>query len=74
MSEKSWPVTTDMTILDIISQYPGTEKIFKKLETETGVCVCCQALYVPLQEAATQFGFDADQVLANIKAEIDQGI
>jgi len=72
MSEKPVPVTVDTTLLDIVSQYPGTEKIFKQLEAETGSCVCCQALFVSLREAADQFGFDADRVLADIRTEIGQ--
>jgi len=73
LSEKAASITSEMTLLEIIRQYPETLKIFKTLEAETGVCVCCQALFLPLGEAAQQFSFDADEVLGKIKTEIDQG-
>jgi iron-sulfur cluster repair protein YtfE (RIC family) len=72
-TRKSVPVTLETTILDIVSEYPGTEKVFKKLEAQTGACVCCEALFVSLREAAEQFGFDAGRVLADLKTEINQG-
>jgi iron-sulfur cluster repair protein YtfE (RIC family) len=72
-AQASVPITLETTLLDIVSRYPETEKVFKKLEADTGACVCCQALFVSLREAAEQFGFDAGRVLADLEVEINQG-
>lgn len=72
-AKESTPVTLGTTILDIVSEYPGTEKVFKKLEAQTGACICCEALFVSLREAAEQFGFDAKTVLSDLKTAINEG-
>ncbi len=40
------------------------------LEAQTGACICCQALFLPLRAASEQFGFEVEAVLADIKAAI----
>ncbi len=71
-SDRTSRITPEMTILDIISQYRETEKIFKRLDAELGVCVCCQGLFLPLGEAARRYGFDLLSALADIRAIIDR--
>jgi|GEM_PF-959785 len=63
-------ITPEMTILDIINRHRETERIFKRLEAELGVCVCCEALFLPLGEAADRFGFDLGSVMTEINAFI----
>lgn len=65
-------ITPEMTILDIISQHRATEKIFKRLEVELDVCVCCQGLFLTLREAAERYAFDLHRVLADLRAEVDR--
>jgi hypothetical protein len=70
----SWVIMPDMTILDIISENRETEKIFKQLEAELGVCICCQGLFLSLREAAERFGFHMESVMAEINTVIcDRG-
>ncbi|OPY90443.1 MAG: hypothetical protein A4E73_02500 [Syntrophaceae bacterium PtaU1.Bin231] len=66
MKEETTVITPETVILDIISRHRETEAVFKKLEEETGTCVCCQALFLPLGEAAARFGFDLDRALDDI--------
>jgi hypothetical protein len=70
MAEAPVAITPETTIIDIISQYRETERVFKKLEEETGICVCCQGLFLPIGEAAKQFGFDLGCALSEIKSVI----
>ncbi len=65
-------ITPKMTILGIISEHRETEKIFKRLEAELGVCVCCQGLFLTLREAADRYAFDLHRVLADIRAVVDR--
>ena len=67
-------ITPGTTIIEIISQYRETEVIFKRLEEETGACVCCQGLFLSLREAAKRFGFDLGTVLTALNAAIDGSI
>ncbi len=66
-------ITPETVIVDIISRYRETEKIFKQLEEKTGVCICCKALFVPIGEAAERFGFNITSVIADICAVIEKG-
>ena len=67
-------ITPETTIIDVISGYRQTEAIFKRLEEETGVCVCCQGLFLPLREAAKRFGFDLETLLKALHAVLKGGI
>jgi hypothetical protein len=71
-AERANIITPEMTILDIISRHRATEKIFKRLEAELGVCVCCQGLFLTLGEAAMRHAFDLQSVLADIRAVVDR--
>ncbi|MCK9230021.1 MAG: DUF1858 domain-containing protein [Syntrophales bacterium] len=65
-AERADIITPEMTILDIISRHRETERIFKRLEAELGVCVCCRGLFLTLREAAEQYGFPVDSVMTEI--------
>jgi len=71
MAETPAVITSETTIIDVISQYCKTEKIFKGLEEETGTCVCCQGLFLSIGEAAEQFDFNLECVLADINTVIN---
>ena len=70
MDDKTLVVTPEMTVLDVFSQHRETEKIFKRLEEETGSCVCCQGLFLSVGEAAERFGFDLERVLSDLNSII----
>ena len=66
-AESTGTVTPEWTVLDIISRHRETEKVFKDLEVETGHCICCQGLFLPLNEAAVEFGFEVEPVMTKIE-------
>ncbi|MBN1664440.1 MAG: hypothetical protein JW943_12640 [Deltaproteobacteria bacterium] len=68
--DKPAAVTSETTLIDIISGHRETEQIFRRLEEETGTCVCCEGLFLSLREAAEKFGFDLEMVLSEIKGLI----
>lgn len=61
-------ISPDMTVLDVIHQHRSTEAVFKDLEAETGHCICCEALFDPLEQVARQYGLD----LARLKARLEK--
>ena len=66
-------ITPETSVIDVISRYRETEKIFKRLEAETGSCICCQGLFDTLLEAAERFGFERACVLAEIEDTVEKG-
>ncbi|MBN1381515.1 MAG: hypothetical protein JXA41_07560 [Deltaproteobacteria bacterium] len=59
-------ITPETAVIDIINQHRRTETIFKRLEEETGICVCCEGLFLSMRDASEQFGFNLEDVLADI--------
>lgn len=67
MPDETPDIRPDMTILDIVSRYRRTEAVFKKYNGKAEVCLCCQALFEPLAEAADRYGLDLRQILSELK-------
>jgi iron-sulfur cluster repair protein YtfE (RIC family) len=59
-----------MTILDVVSQYRGTEAVFRRYDAAAGVCLCCQALFDSLEEAARKYGLDLETLLADLEEAV----
>ena len=60
-------VNADMTILDVISRYRGTESVFKQYDEKAKACLCCQALFDPLKDVAGKYGLDLGQLLNELE-------
>ncbi len=61
-------IRPDMTILDIVSRYPAAENIFRKYDNSAGVCLCCQALFDPLNEVALKYGLNLNLLIDDLIA------
>ncbi len=59
-----------MTLLDIVSQYMETEAIFRKYDAEAGVCLCCQALFDPLEAVAERYGLKLEEILTDLESVV----
>ena len=62
------PITPDMTLLEVLSQYRETEAVFRRYEGEIQECLLCHALFDTLAEAAARYGLDLDRLLADLRA------
>ncbi|MFZ5452598.1 MAG: hypothetical protein ACOZF2_12145 [Thermodesulfobacteriota bacterium] len=60
-------ITRDMTILEVVSRFRQTEPVFRRYDEEAGVCLCCQALFDPLQEVARKYGLNLPSLLADLE-------
>jgi len=60
-------IDPDMTLLDFISRSRHTEAVFKQYDEKSGVCLCCQAFFDPLQEVADKYGLELDWLLVDIE-------
>ena len=56
-----------MTILDVDSRYRETEAVFGKYDEKAGVCLCCNALFEPLQDVAEKYGLNLEKLLADLE-------
>ena len=65
-------ITADMTVLDIVSEYPATEAVFKSYDKQVGECVCCQMLFEPVQQVTEKYNLDLSEVLGKLNSAFDK--
>ena len=64
-------ILPEMTVLDVVSRYRGSEAIFKKYDDQAGVCICCQALFKTLREVTEKYGIDLGTLLRELETIAD---
>ncbi len=67
MAEAKSPITPEMTLLEVLYQHRGTEKVFCRYEGEAQGCLMCHALFDTLAEAAAKYGLDLDKLLKDLQ-------
>lgn len=63
-------VTKDMSIIDIVQQYPQSLEVFAKYGM--GCIGCAAARFENLEAGAKVHGFDPDEMVAEINALIEE--
>ncbi len=61
-----------MTILDIMSRHRETEAVFKTWDRRAGECICCQALFDTVPQAADRCGLNLDQLMGELNALVSR--
>jgi hypothetical protein len=56
------------TVLDVVSEHPETEAVFKEYDKKAGECICCQALFCSLEETARRYGLDLESFIRDLRA------
>lgn len=56
-----------MTVLDIVSTFRSTEAVFKQWDEKAGECICCNALFEPLEIAAAKYNLDLVTLLNDLE-------
>ena len=64
--EENTLITLEMTLLDIISRHRETEAVFRKYDAQAGVCLCCHALFEPLEAVIEKYSLDRDRLLFDL--------
>ncbi|MCK4535148.1 MAG: hypothetical protein KAT81_06400 [Syntrophobacterales bacterium] len=67
MSKKEKGVHPEMTVIDTITRYRETEKVFKKFDKMAGVCICCEALFDTIRVVSEKFNLESDSLLYELK-------
>lgn len=60
-------IRPDMTVLDIVSTFKATQAVFKKWDEKAGECICCNALFEPLETAAAKYSLDLDALVRDLE-------
>jgi len=68
ISKKGRHILPEMTVLDVVSRYRGSEAIFEKYDEQAGVCICCNALFETLRDVAERYGIDLERLLKELDA------
>ncbi len=69
---KRWEekILADMTVLDIIDEYPETENVFRSYDEQVGECICCQRLFYTVQQVADKHKLDLADFLKKLNSAV----
>jgi hypothetical protein len=60
-------IEPDMTVLDVLHRYRQTEEVFRRYDAWAGECICCQALFEPLQSLAARYNLQLKTLLEELE-------
>lgn len=66
------PITPEMTVLDVVATYRGTEDVFRRYDNQAGECICCNALFETLQDVSAKYGLNLQELLAELCAAVQK--
>ena len=73
MSREETAITSDMTLVEVLSQHRQTEEVFRRYEGEAKGCLLCHALFDTLAEAAAKYGLDLDRLIRDLQESASVG-
>jgi hypothetical protein len=59
-------ISPDMTVLDVVSRYEATQKVFTHYDTKAGECICCRSLFETLETVAEKYGLNLEKLLTDL--------
>lgn len=71
MPEPDGRLDPQMTVLDVVSRWRGTEAVFKRYDAQAGECICCRSLFESIRDVARKYHLDLDRLMADLKAAMD---
>lgn len=63
--------TKEMQILNIVSEHPETEEVFRKYDELAGKCVLCNNLFDSLEEFALEYKIDLHDLILKLNQAIN---
>jgi len=71
MESDTWKqIDPRMTVLDVVGKFRRTEAVFKAYDARAGACICCEALFEPIEDMARKYGLDLDELLSDLRAAV----
>jgi hypothetical protein len=65
-------IKPEMTVLDIVSTFESTVDVFKKWDDRAGECICCNALFEPLNVVAKNYNLEIKELLTDLNNSLKQ--
>ncbi|MDD2542777.1 MAG: hypothetical protein PHH28_17295 [Desulfuromonadaceae bacterium] len=59
-------ITPEMTVLELLGQHPETEAVFESYKQKLGICICCEALFCTLDEVASRYEINYEDLVAQL--------
>lgn len=56
-------ITSEMTVLDVVSAHKETLPVFKEYDEIAGECICCKSLFESISSIAEKYDFDLQHFL-----------
>ncbi|WP_409227048.1 hypothetical protein [Gudongella sp. SC589] len=63
-------ISKENKILDLVSDYPQTEEIFKPYDEIIGKCVMCNHLFETVGEFSEMYGLDMEELLEKLNKAV----
>lgn len=67
-------IKPETILLDVIYEHPQTEKLFRKYEELTGICIMCEHLFAALDEVSLILNCNTDELITEIKDVINSDV
>ena len=67
LSEKKI-ISSEMTVLDVISKHRKTEAVFRQYDKLTGECICCRVLFDSIRNVAKKYDLDSEKFMNDLNA------
>lgn len=64
------PLSPDMTLLDLLAAHPELEDVIRSFDEKAGTCLCCNALFDPLQEICRTYHLEETAFFSSLAAAI----
>jgi len=73
LTRRDRSISPEMTVLDVLRRYRNTEAVFRKYDDKAGGCICCNALFEPLEHVAAHYDLNLDELLTELEQSIVTG-
>jgi len=60
-------ISKDMTVLDVVCEHRGTEKVFNSYDVPSGECICCNSLFETVETVAEKYGLDLVNLINDLE-------
>jgi len=70
LTRRDRSISPEMTVLDVLNRYRHTEAVFRRYDDKVGECICCNALFEPLEHLAEHYGLNLDELLTELEESI----
>ena len=70
LSEKK-VISSEMTVLDVISKHRETEAVFRQYDKLAGECICCRALFDSIRNVAKKYGLNMKKFMDDLNAAVN---